>query len=75
MSEPSQSSLGQRTEPAADQLVAVQPRGENVDVHRSIPRHVAFGLHPIEQLLNRGVLGRLAAGIQDIGQLPDRGGP
>ena len=65
--------LGQRAQPAADQLVSVQHRAENVDEHRSIAPDIALGFHPIEQFLNRGVLGRLALRIQDVGQMPDRG--
>ena len=41
-------------------------------VKRSIATYVALGLHPIEQLLDRGVLGRLASWIKNVRQLADR---
>ena len=46
-----------------------------MNVKRTIPQHVALGLHPIQQLLDRGVLSRLAVGIQNVRDLPDRRRP
>ena len=58
--------LRQRTQPPADELVTVQHCRENMHVKRSIAPHVTLGLHPIEKLLHRGVLGRLPPRIQDV---------
>src|SRR5205814_1809057 len=61
--------LRHAAQPPADQLVALDRRLEDVDEERPVPPDKPLGLEPLELLLDGGVLGGAAGGVQVVGEL------